>query len=426
MKLQHNLGRHLLALTSLLLICAMLFASCNTGSGQPTDSSKPTQSSNTNDPSTPTDNTPTDKETNGGNDQNSDTSSYIDKSKISFTTDFSEGKALVRYGEMTSAEYKTVYCIDQSGKILFTLENIPLGASISGFYNGISTINTNDSGTLCFCDTTGKIIRPSDVGATAFLIDVEKYYDNTLSMFKAGYIFALNTTVSFDSSSSKVALLNSKLEIVSDYSENNYRLYEEWRYCDYNNGYLFDYDGDEIEAVFDLKNCQVIDDLDDFAASFRPAYASDMWYRDSYNRDKYSYYDSLHPDHAAKVDLSQYSETLYTMYDFENGLAPVVFKSAGKYFFALVKEDGKLSFEPVALSGTEPAIYGSNGQFVIKYVDNSSSTYHFEIYDATGKIAEMELMMTSNFPWFSFNDGVFVADLGKVVYYFNDKLEPLF
>ena len=55
MTLQHNWTRRLLALTSLLLICAMLFTSCNMGGGQPletsdlTETSKPTEDSKSTD-----------------------------------------------------------------------------------------------------------------------------------------------------------------------------------------------------------------------------------------------------------------------------------------------------------------------------------------------------------------------------------------
>ena len=67
MTLQHNLGRRLMALISLLLVCAMLFASCNTGDSHPTapstpsDTSKPTEATDTPDS--------TDKETDEGNNQ---------------------------------------------------------------------------------------------------------------------------------------------------------------------------------------------------------------------------------------------------------------------------------------------------------------------------------------------------------------------
>ena len=63
MKAQHNWTHRLLALTSLLLVCIVLFASCNAGGNIPTDTSKPTEEHK------PTDTTPTDKETDAGNNQ---------------------------------------------------------------------------------------------------------------------------------------------------------------------------------------------------------------------------------------------------------------------------------------------------------------------------------------------------------------------
>ena len=69
MKTQNTLARRLLAVTSLLLICAMLFASCNVEGSQPTEPSTPTETPNHTNESKPTDNGSTDKETDEGNDQ---------------------------------------------------------------------------------------------------------------------------------------------------------------------------------------------------------------------------------------------------------------------------------------------------------------------------------------------------------------------
>ena len=69
MKLQHNWARRLLALTAILFVCTLLFASCNSGDSQPTDSSTPTEAPNHTNESKPTDNGSTDKETDVGNDQ---------------------------------------------------------------------------------------------------------------------------------------------------------------------------------------------------------------------------------------------------------------------------------------------------------------------------------------------------------------------
>ena len=59
MKMQSNLAHRLLALTSLLLICAMLFTSCNMGGGQATEPSTPTETSKPTEDSKFTDNNQT-------------------------------------------------------------------------------------------------------------------------------------------------------------------------------------------------------------------------------------------------------------------------------------------------------------------------------------------------------------------------------
>ena len=64
MKTQNTLARRLLMLASLLLVCIVLFASCNSGDNKPTETSAPTEAP------TPTDESkPTEKETGEGDDQ---------------------------------------------------------------------------------------------------------------------------------------------------------------------------------------------------------------------------------------------------------------------------------------------------------------------------------------------------------------------
>lgn len=348
-----------------------------------------------------------------------DQKNKIDVSKITSSTMFSEGKAWVRYGKMISEEYNTLYCINNQGEILFTITNTFLN-SPSPFYNGLSIVPLmiDDEAVYCLCDEKGNITKPSDVGATEFLLNtsgVGEIYEKT---FEDGYIFAKKTEATFSGSSVTAAILNSSLEIIAGYTEEIFTLYEEYAGHSYYNGYL--YNKDEYK-VFDVKAGKEIEDVSDFVSSFEPKYASDVW---EYDLQSCVYYDSLASTFTVTLDLSEYSETISQMYLFENGTAPLVFESADKAFFTVIKEDGSFCFEPVELLGNSGCTVKTyNGKYLVVTVGNK---YVLETFDENGKIAEATIAVTGLVPSVKFCDDVIHISSTDIDCYYSLDLAPLF
>ncbi len=348
-----------------------------------------------------------------------DQKNKIDVSKITSSTMFSEGKAWVRYGKMTSEEYNTLYCINNRGEILFTITNTFLN-SPSPFYNGLSIVPLmiNDEAVYCLCDEKGNITKPSDVGATEFLLNtsgVGEIYEKT---FEDGYIFAKKTEATFSGSSVTAAILNSSLEIIAGYTEEIFTLYEEYAGHSYYNGYLYNV---AEYKVFDVKTGKEIDDVSAFISSFEPIYASDMW---EYDWQSFVYYDILASTHTVMLDLSEYSETISRMYLFENGRAPLVFESAGKAFFTVIKEDGSFCFEPVELSGHSGCnVKTYNGKYLVVSEGNE---FVIETFDESGKIAEIKMKIEGLLPTVHFCDDVIHITSTTINCYYSLNCEPLF
>lgn len=372
----------------------------------------------TNDEQGNLDNNNNDNTNNEQQNPSTDLKNIIDVSKITSSTMFSEGKAWVRCGEITSDEYTTLYCINKRGEILFTVTNTFLN-SPSPFYNGLSVVPMMIDGesVYCICDEKGHITKPSDVGATEFLIMSDYEVGNSHNLFEDGYIFAKKTEATFSGSSVTAAILNSSLEIVAGYTEEILALYEDYINSYYYNGYL--YNG---QKVLDIKAAKEIDDVSAFLSSFKPNHASDMW---EYDWHSFVYYDILASTHTVTLDLSKYSETISQMYLFENGKAPLVFESAGKAFFTVINEDGSFCFEPVELSGHSGcAVKSYNGKYLI--ISTTGNKYLLETFDVNGKIAEAEIKIEGLSPSVKFCDDVVHIRSTDMDCYYSIELEPLF
>lgn len=280
------------------------------------------------------------------------------------------------------------------------------------FYNGLSIFK--QGGVYYLCNENGQIIKASDIGATEIL-------DLRSNILADGYIFVKKTETTFSESSEKVAILNADFEIVVDYSEELFDFYK--KYIDsssysYYNGYMYSKNKSE---VFDLKSGKLVENVDAFWATFEPVYASDMW---EYKQETCAYYDTL--TSIETLNLYQYKETISKMFLFENGLAPLVFSSAGKAFFAVIKEDGSFCFDPVELGGSASCqVYSCDGKYVLVW--EKSDGYRFESFDQNGKVAEKDMKITKSVltDWFKFGDDVWIARIKNQFYYFDYTLKEL-
>lgn len=359
---------------------------------------------------------------NDNNDQSNpsdDLKNKIDVSKITSSTAFSEGKAWVRYGKITSDEYTTLYCINKNGEILFTVDNTNISSPLP-FHNGLSVVPfiIDEKVVYCICDENGNITKPSDIGATEFLIKSDYEEGNTHNLFEDGYIFAKKIEATFSGSSVTAALLDSSLEIIAGYTEEVLDLYEEYIHSYYYNGYLYNIND---YKVFDVKAGKEIEDVSSFISSFKPKYASDMW---EYNWESCVYYDSLASTFTVTLDLSEYSETISQMYLFENGKAPLVFESADIAFFTVINEDGSFCFDPVELSGNSGCtVKAYNDKYLVVSGGNG---YMLETFDLNGKIAEAKIDVTGLVPSIKLHDDVIHISSTDMDCYYSLELEPLF
>lgn len=162
---------------------------------------------------------------------------------------FSEGLAFV---ELSKEKGKT-YCIDKKGNIIFDLD---IDLSVNGdiyatFINGIAYVNEG------FCDTTGKVTKPADVGATTF---------NYCATLKGGYIIAEVITSDYSNTNKKLGVLNTKFEWTVEPSEKLYnefvdeyggfKIHNALNTSDYIVGDL--YYNSELEKALNLKTGEVI------------------------------------------------------------------------------------------------------------------------------------------------------------------------
>lgn len=352
----------------------------------------------------------------GENNQNQTTQNagFDDYTVVSISP-FSEGKAFIRGDLLTNSSFK---CIDKKGNILFEIPQSSADAVIFGFHNGIAAVKPvgGVSGEVKLYDDKGKEISPETVGGTYFLgiTDIYGIYEK---MYKDGYIFVIKNTTDFTGSVSELGIVNSKMEMLVDFSEEFYK-----KYAYFNNSYDY-YDGlyirkikkdDEIYVytALNLKNGKeteysTLEEL--YKSENIVRRASDDWVAAT-NGYK-------NGNGELVLDLSQYTNAFFG--DFVNGLAYVTFKvqeSTGKakYYFTVIDETGKFKFEPVELKGDlnysgytgyqypdvvdklvtrmdEDSIENSEyyGKFIVTTIMNGNKI--LTTFDMNGKVAEKEV-----------------------------------
>ncbi len=362
--------------------------------------------------------------TEGGGTGSGGTSSKekIDLTKISDSTVFSEGIAWVRYGRVGDAGNETLYCINKSGEILFTYNPTVLNMP-SPFYNGLSIIleYIDNTSVECIVDNTGKLIKPSDLGATEFLDMYNYNYNNEVEQsFKDGFIFAKKVETTFSGSTTKIAVFNSNMQKLIDYSEEMVAILDSYD-CEYNNGFLC---LPNENKYLDLKTNQIKTEAEYLIAS-APERASDAWEYDSWDD---AYYD---PSTGTKMlDLSQYQETIYHAFSFSGGRAPLTFKSADTYYFTVIKEDGSFCFDPIEISTYDCIVKICGTKYLVR--TGNWVTRKYITFNETGKISELVFDISESYSLSDyFNDDVIVfqhvnKSYKDSFYYYTLDFKPLF
>ena len=346
-------------------------------------------------------------------------SSKIDMSKISEANDFSEGLAFVKLSDIKD---KT-FCINKDGEIIFTLEG---NYNCGTFHNGIAFVyDVMQYGKVdvLICDETGKLTSASDLGATAFVTIPYLYGAQSYDCHFGDYILVEKTTSTFAGSTDELGILNCDLEYVVEPSEGLFKLYRNYyknqltAYCD---GYLI-----LDHRYLNLRNGEEGDDIEQMYQNIQLQNQSDLW---TYKNSKYIDI----RDNVTKIDLTQYEETLYRVGSFENGTAPLLFRSVGasgyQYYFTILGEDGQFAFDPQPIS-SEYSIIRENNTYLLWNKTNTREGFNLSIllFDENGILEQYETEFSGSYCFVSLSDQIVRIDPynGQNFYYTQD-FEPLF
>ena len=360
---------------------------------------------------------------------NTDQKNKLDMSKFESVTahPFSEGKAIVHCWYKTNNVYHTSeYCIDKNGNILFSIENPAIQYTPTGFYNGITSIS-GVSETPYLCDSSGHIIKPEDIGGTAFLIDTMYVSHHTLEMFKDGYILIERTTTDFAGSTTELAIINADLDLIVDFSTELFELYKEKYkpYCEYYNGYLYrgltSTDPND-PCVLDLNTGKELSDPMAWAQKIPLEYRLKREVSTGY------YFDCFDDNGSPVIDLSKYKDTISDMSNFGNGTANISFISNDKTFFTAINVKGEFLFDPIEVSGAlsdidYDIIHCDEHFLVCSYGDRGNK--FVTLFDKTGNIIVQKEISRGD--GVKYSDGtILIFDIYGDCQYWNMNFEPLF
>lgn len=335
---------------------------------------------------------------------------------ITAASDFSEGLAFVS----VDGNKNVTYCINKQGNIVFTLnEKLAINGTIDAtFVNGLAYSDVLGA----FCDVTGKLTKPADVGATAF-------YTCALS---EGYILAESVLSDYSSTQKRLGVMNTSFEWVV---EPTTELYDQFT-TTYGslafsgtsnaciNGFVY---AKSVGRYLELKTGAVTDSVDG-------AWPSSQWQSLYTDKKLYS------PTEQVMLDLSGYENlSSYNSIQFVDGKAAVLFYNAEAKtgFFTLINEAGELLFDPVqtaipadnVLNGGYRVSY--DGQYVL-FTNCSGSNAQAECYDANGTrlgTLSAESMKYASYS-FSLSDGIICLEgaynFQYTFQYYSPDFTPLF
>lgn len=304
---------------------------------------------------------------------------------------YSDGLAFIRLDQASSP----LYCIDKTGKIVFTLEGYGVTC---GFHNGYALLQDTANNRHVLCDKQGNITTFDEFGGGSFM-DKDYYTE----MFADGYILLKKTETSFTGSTDYIAVLtykNGKWEKTTDFSDqlgSDYDKVGGKNGTQYYNGYLY---MSTLDRYFDLKAGVICEGMKDLYADMVLKNKSDFWEKNSDTYDDYIYdsrkawlTDDWFPENEPIIDLKQYSETLSLVTGYKDGTCIVTFCSGSKNYLTFMDEEGNFLFEPVEAttyfgSYPSPRFYQENGTVTV--VSGYNQTI-IETFNTSGKIAEMAI-----------------------------------
>ena len=340
----------------------------------------------------------------------------IDMSDIVTVTagGFREGLAFVCLSSSSTPDL----CINKEGQVVFSLpwdKSAGIYASaLTSFCDGwaMVRISEHESGsTYVLCDKKGNLTLPKELGATGLFTDGATMYSSISQAFLDGYILAKRSTVSFMGSVDELAIFNTKLEKIVDYSKElaevcNSILLSGSFDSGYYNGFLY---STEKEGKYINLNTGEYGDKAELFEKMPLKHKSDFWAWDDYD-GKYCIYDERETlflerygdNRMPMIDLSAYKTEQNEMkvWEFQDGLAGMIFAVKDsdvykRYYFTLIDELGNFKFEPIeVLNGYSGnlndlfSIKSFNGTFIVACPSHAGM--RFTTFDANGKIAEKE------------------------------------
>ena len=413
-----------LLVLSMLLACASSLAACDSSKDSKKDKADGTKATTSQTPPSGDPEAGSGNETQAGGDVDDNPvapeGNDLSKLDVTYASVFSEGKAFIR----NAKEYGRLHCIDQTGKILFTVNHTNKDGYlyvVEGFRDGVAALNPNQMyAGAWLCDEKGNLIEASAIGASAILI--EETNEDSRELFRAGYFFAKKTTTDFSGSVDKVALFNNKLEVILDFSTELAETYHHYLYGEIYQHYALDLNNGNY---MDLRTGKV-GKIDDLLKTIKLDHPSDAWIPSFSGGSWVGYYNRLTGEKV--VDLEKY-DTLDDCGNFEDGKAPLIFSVhdsvvGTKKFFTVLNESGSFEFDPVEIYAGYEVKHYYNGVYVL-YSISGNDTHEFAVIDSKGNVKEMTLESVGNHFQISVkfvDDCIMFRDNGTVQYY-NFKLE---
>lgn len=431
-------AKKILSICLVGLACTLMFTACNIG-GNPQEPSN--ENSGTfenvnnessgveigeedNNASTSTDANSESTETESSSEDDKENNS-VDLSKLWYAGKYSNGLLLVCDNE--NYEY---FFINKEGERVFGIPQsdekaLLISSGVDGFLGKYCPIeeydrySTSSASTSLLLNESGEVIRPEDVGVSAFVLDT----DVAKAMLADGYILAKRVEETYAQTLTELLVLDNEMNDLTSLAgileeDDLKHSYPRYRYLP---GFLYNDD-----RAIDLQTGKVYTDLTEMYSKISFEHESDWW-----ERWDEGYYDIRDTERSPVLSLDIFPETRYEWFEFSDGLAGIMFRANGSdggwnYYFSIINEKGELLFEPVKISG-EASVDSCNGVYAV------ATLYNLYVFNQTGKIAEIQHQENFSIINMSvvFSEDIIVLDIGGVgsygsIHIYSPDLTPLF
>lgn len=322
--MKKNVIRLLAVLLVLVLDCSLLACSSD---NQITDNQT-------------TDNQITDNTTNSNNSTNeTNEEEKLNNAEIEYATTCSEDLMFVKLVDND----EKIFCVDKKGTIVFELDDeivnvYPADSKFMGNYAFVSAKDEMGEYHTALCDKEGKLIYPSDVGATEFYGPDE--------ILKSGYVLATKIDADYSGTKSQLGVLDSSFEWVVPLSEPLYEEFADSLRDSYNENFIIDdsFYSVKLAKSLNLKTGEVK------SVNLKDVTPSSGWGVPG-SREGYYRVESNMIVFEDGMYINMVDKNVAAASDFTNGTAGIVYhnEEAGKYFITMIDENGSHFYEPIEI-----------------------------------------------------------------------------